>query len=218
MAPALVNAAYMPTQNSITIPVGILRPPFFHAGRPNYLNYGAIGAVIGHEITHGFDDQGAQFDKIGNLVNWWTKETEKNFAAGSQCFVNQYGSITDPQTSKKLNGVNTQGENIADNGGVRQAFNAYQSYAERTPLISKVPQMEGFTNDQSFFLAYAGVWCGKGRDQYLKAQIDYDAHSPVRYRVNTVLSNFESFAEAFQCSLGSNMNPTSEQQKRCTLW
>jgi len=121
MPPAMVNAAYAPTQNSITIPVGILRPPFFAPGRPVFMNLAGIGSVIGHEIIHGFDDQGQQFDKSGNLVDWWTDETKKQFTKGSKCFIDQYGSIVDPDTGKNLNGINTVGENIADNGGVRDA-------------------------------------------------------------------------------------------------
>ncbi|KAI2799808.1 NEDD8 protease nep2 [Blomia tropicalis] len=213
MPPAMINAAYSPTQNSITIPVAILRPPFFDANRPMVLNFGGIGAIIGHEITHGFDDQGQQFDKKGNLINWWTDETKLRFTSGAKCFIDQYGSIVDSIAKKNLNGVNTVGENIADNGGVREAFMAFQE-RDSHRMQALVPYLTKFTPEQLFFLSYASNWCGSIRPKKLQIMIDYDPHSPINYRVNVPLSNFDQFAKAFSCPIGSPMNPTN----KCNLW
>merc|ERR1719183_789099 len=141
--PAVVNAFYSPLENSIQFPAGILQGIFFSSDRPKYMNYGAIGWVIGHEITHGFDDQGRTFDSTGNLANWWERSTEDNYLDKAQCIIWQYGNYTArPPVSINLNGINTQGENIADNGGIKEAYNAYQSWMKRN---GEEPRLPGFT-------------------------------------------------------------------------
>lgn len=214
--PAVVNAFYNPTANSITFPAGILQSPFYAYGLPSSVNMGAIGMIIGHEITHGFDDTGSQFDSVGNLRNWWTQETRQKFVQRAKCFIEQYGGIVDEQAAMKLNGVNTQGENIADNGGIREAFRAYRiglakrgKYAE-----SALPGLERFTSDQMFFISTATAWCTNTRTEELKNILQYDAHSPSRYRVNLPMGNFEEFSRAFNCPDGSRMNVS----QKCVLW
>jgi predicted metalloendopeptidase len=210
MSPALVNAAYEPSQNSITIPAAILQGVFFNASRPKYLNYGAIGHVIGHEISHGFDDQGAQYDSEGNLHNWWGEEAKKTFEEKAECFVNQYGSIKVPEVDMNLNGKNTLGENIADNGGLHQSLSAYRSLVD---LEGKLPDLD-YTTDQLYFVSNANLWCGLIRNEELRNRILTDPHSPAKYRVNVPISNNERFAEVFQCEKGTPMSP----ENRCELW
>uniref|UniRef100_A0A0K0FE70 Neprilysin-1 (inferred by orthology to a C. elegans protein) n=1 Tax=Strongyloides venezuelensis TaxID=75913 RepID=A0A0K0FE70_STRVS len=215
MSSAVVNAFYSSVKNAITFPAAILRAPFFDRRFPKSINYGGIGAVIGHEITHGFDDQGSQFDKIGNLRNWWDKKTQKEFRKRTKCIVDQYGAYEVPDTGLKINGVLTQGENIADNGGIKGAFRAYKNYIKR--LGNDEPRIPGFakySNDQIFFMSYAQTWCGKAKPQSVVRQILGDPHSPMRFRVNGVMVNQPDFANAFKCPVGSKMNPG----KRCEVW
>ena len=207
MSPALVNAAYDPSQNSITFPAAILRGVFYHSRRPDYANYAAIGTVIGHEITHGFDDQGSQFGPTGELVNWWSKETRKAFREAADKMVKQYSEIVDDRSGLHLNGVNTQGENIADNGGVREAYNAYFSQKLNESML---PGFEDWSPEKMFFLSYANVWCGLITDENLRGRIQSDPHSPGQYRVNVPLSNFEGFSKAYQCRAGTKMNPANK--------
>ncbi|KAI1297234.1 Neprilysin-1 [Halotydeus destructor] len=215
MGPSIVNAAYEPTQNSITVPAGILQLVFFNESRPDYLNYGAIGAVIGHELTHGFDDQGAQYDETGNLNNWWSNHTQMEFNNRAKCFVDQYSSIVDDRLNLTLNGKNTLGENIADNGGLREAYYAYHSrVGTLLNMDGLLPGFEKYTVDQMFFISYANNWCSLIRDEKLRQSILYDPHSPTKYRVNVPLSNFDKFSTAFTCQKGSNMFPA----ERCVLW
>lgn len=177
MGPAVVNAAYQPDQNSISqlrnkknneifltviilsiaIPAGILQLVFFNESRPHYLNYGSIGSVVGHEITHGFDDQGSQYDENGNLNDWWSNKTQIEFDKRAKCFVDQYGAIKDDQIDMNLNGVNTLGENIADNGGLRGAYDAYHNKVTRKVDDGILPGFENFTLNQLFFVSYANV-------------------------------------------------------------
>ncbi|UYV67180.1 Nep2 [Cordylochernes scorpioides] len=214
--PAVVNAFYSPSSNSITFPAGILHPPFYEYGRPPALNFGAIGAVMGHEITHGYDDQGSQYDGMGNLVNWWSRGTSQNFTELASCFVTQYSNYSDPRSIKKINGLNTLGENIADNGGLRQAYKAYEVYIAKYGNKSNNKKLPGldFTPRQLFFLAYASVWCGNERKEYLDSQLEYDSHSPSMFRVKGTLSNMKEFSETFRCGPYSPLNPT----KKCVLW
>lgn len=177
-----------------------------------YLNYGAIGTVIGHEITHGFDDEGAQYDATGNLENWWTNGTLAHFQELSQCFVDQYSAITDPRVNISLNGRNTLGENIADNGGIREAFEAYQELNLAEDLL---PGLETYTNQQLFFIAYANTWCSVTRNEKLRQNILYDPHSPAKYRVNLPLANYDAFSGVWGCSCDSNMNKGKD---RCVVW
>ena len=210
MSPALVNAAYEPSQNSITFPAAILQGVFFDASRPKYLNYGAIGHVIGHEVSHGFDDQGAKYDHEGNLHNWWGKEAEAEFEKKAQCFVDQYGKVFVDEVKLHLDGKNTLGENIADNGGLHQSENAYGQLQEQEGTLPDLP----FTEEQLYFVSNANIWCGLIRDATLRDRILTDVHSPAKYRVNVPVSNNQRFAEVFECPEGSPMNP----EAKCELW
>ncbi|CAD6192583.1 unnamed protein product [Caenorhabditis auriculariae] len=211
---ATVNAFYSPTKNAIAFPAAILQPPFFDASFPKALNYGSIGAVIGHEITHGFDDTGRQFDQIGNLRDWWDNTTTTKFTERAQCIIDQYQSVEIAGTGLSINGKLTQGENIADNGGVKQAFKAYKRYLEKHGAEARLPGLENVTNEQLFFLGYAQVWCGSKTVETKQLLLLTDPHSPETARVNVVLSNQPEFAEAFKCPAGSPMNPT----QRCVVW
>ncbi|GMT15487.1 hypothetical protein PFISCL1PPCAC_6784 [Pristionchus fissidentatus] len=215
-SPAVVNAFYSTEQNSITFPAGILQPPFFSGSFPKAINYGAIGAVIGHEITHGFDDQGSQYDKTGNLVNWWNERSAKGFETRKQCIIDQYNGYTVPDTEMKVNGKLTLGENIADNGGVKEAYRAYRAHITESPTDEepRLPGLQHLSNDQVFFLSYANFWCGHKTKAAAIQQVLQDEHSPEIFRVIGVLSNFPAFAKAFSCPLGSKLNP----EKKCTVW
>ncbi|XP_066143642.1 neprilysin-2 isoform X1 [Euwallacea fornicatus] len=211
--PAVVNAFYSAIENSIQFPAGILQGVFFNADRPRYMNYGAIGFVIGHEITHGFDDQGRQFDKNGNLVDWWQEETKKAFVEKAQCIIDQYGNYTVPELNLNLNGINTQGENIADNGGIKEAYLAYQKWIKRN---SPEPQLAGlpFTPNQMFWVSAGNSWCARYRPETLKLRILTGYHSPAQFRILGPMSNSDEFAKDFNCPVGSKMNP----QKKCRVW
>lgn len=211
--PTIVNAFYEPELNSITFPAGILQPPFFGYGRLAAMNYGGIGSVIGHEITHGFDDQGRQSDKDGNTANWWTDATLANYLDRAQCFIDQYNNFTVPSGSH-VNGVTTQGENIADNGGLREAFRAYSFYVAANGAEPQLPGLEAFSAEQIFFLSYANNWCGSETPERLENQLLTDPHSPSKFRVYGPLQNNADFARTFQCAVGTNMNPA----KKCILW
>lgn len=208
MSPALVNAAYDPSQNSITFPAAILRGAFYAPGRPNFCKYGGIGVVIGHEITHGFDDQGAQYDAEGKLNNWWSESTHNNFKLLTAAIVQQYSNIVDNTTGLHLNGQNTQGENIADNGGVRESYGAV--FKDNTTEHIALPGLQAFTPQQLFFMSHANVWCSLIRPDELRQRINTDPHSPSEYRTNVPLLNFDKFAEAFKCKAGSPMNPINK--------
>lgn len=207
-----VNAFYDSSENSMQFPAAILQGGFFNKDRPQCLNYGAIGAIIGHEITHGFDDEGKQYDKEGNLINWWADETDTAFKKKALCIINQYGNqITN--IGIKLNGLNTQGENIADNGGIKQAYLAYQTWIRNNTEEYKLPGIN-YTTNQLFWISAAQQWCTKQRPESLKQDILTDVHSPARYRVSISFSNTETFASDFNCRKGSNMNP----RHKCKVW
>ncbi|XP_018009276.1 neprilysin-2 [Hyalella azteca] len=210
---AVVNAYYSRVDNSINFPAGILQGTFFNAERPKYLNFGSIGFVIGHEITHGFDDVGRQFDYKGDLKEWWEPETKAKFIEKSKCIIHQYGNYTAPEVGLKLNGVNTQGENIADNGGIKEAYYAYNQYVSDHGEENPLPAL-GLTAKQLFWLSAANVWCGKYRPESLKFLILTGAHSPVRFRVNGELSNSPEFSRDWNCKLNSKMNPS----QKCSVW
>lgn len=212
--PTIVNAFYNRITNSITIPAGILQSPFFDDQRPYSMNYGAIGIVIGHELTHAFDNNGARYDKDGHLRNWWSLETHAKFNEKSKCFADQYSALLEPVSGKKVDGNRTLGENIADNGGIRKAWEAYREHQKATGKPSPVLPNLALTADQLFFAAHAHVWCENVTPAEAKASIGFSVHSPGRFRVNTVLGNTPAFAEAFKCPLGSKMNPA----KKCSLW
>jgi putative endopeptidase len=209
MTPPTVNAYYEPVQNNINFPAGILQPPFYSAAGDAALNYGGAGAVIGHELTHGFDDEGRQFDGAGNLADWWTPRDAKAFEERTSCLVNEYSRFT-AVDDVKLNGKLTLGENTADNGGLRIALMAYLASAaahERTTL-------DGFTPEQRVFLGYGQIWCESRRPAYERLQAQTNPHSPGRYRVNGVVSNMPEFQQAFSCKADAPMARGSA----CRVW
>uniref|UniRef100_A0A8B9HR43 Endothelin-converting enzyme 1 n=1 Tax=Astyanax mexicanus TaxID=7994 RepID=A0A8B9HR43_ASTMX len=211
---AVVNAFYSPNRNQIVFPAAILQPPFYSKDQLQALNFGGIGMVIGHEITHGFDDNGRNFDKDGNMLNWWSNFSAEHFRAQSQCMVQQYGNFTwDLAGGQKVCGVSTLGENIADNGGVRQAYKAYKKWRETEGEEPYLPGLN-LNNDQLFFLNFGQVWCGTYRAEYASHSIRTDSHSPLDYRVLGSLQNFDAFSEAFHCKPGSPMNPPV----KCRVW
>ncbi|KAL3123466.1 hypothetical protein niasHT_004638 [Heterodera trifolii] len=212
---AVVNAFYSGVKNAITFPAAILQAPFFDQSFPKAVNYGGIGAVIGHEITHGFDDQGAQFDGIGNLKDWWDPNTQQHFVERKRCIIDQYSSFEVPDINLHVNGILTQGENIADNGGIKQAYRAYKTYLNKLGREEKrLPGFERYNNEQIFFISFAQTWCGHTKPETLIRQILTDPHSPYRYRVNGVVANQPEFTRAFGCPAGARMNPA----RRCSVW
>ena len=209
MTPPTVNAYYSPTMNNINFPAGILQPPFFDAMMDDAVNFGGIGAVIAHELTHGFDDQGRQYDAKGNLSDWWTGQDSKEFERRSQCFVDQYAGYT-AVDDVKLNGKLTLGENVADNGGVTLALMAL-----RDTLQGKSPQrIDGFTPEQRLFLSWGQVWCQNITDERARLLAATVPHSPGQYRVNGVVSNSPDFQKAFSCKPGQPM----VRQNACRVW
>ncbi|RZC36911.1 endothelin-converting enzyme 1-like, partial [Asbolus verrucosus] len=203
----ITNARYHLKENSIDFPAGILQDVFFDNDRPQYMNYGGIGYVIGHEITHGFDDRGRQFDKNGNLVNWWQPKTKEAFDSKAQCIINQYGNITVPEINLNLNGKNTQGENIADNGGIKEAYLGYKKWVKEHAPEPLLPGLQ-YTPEQMFWISAANTWCGVNRKEILKIIVTSGVHSPIVYRVNVPFMNSDYFADDFNCPKGSPMNPT----------
>ncbi|XP_033953697.1 neprilysin-like isoform X3 [Pseudochaenichthys georgianus] len=211
---AVVNAFYSSSKNQIVFPAGILQPPFFSKGQAKSLNYGGIGMVIGHEITHGFDDNGRNYDKDGDLKDWWTPDSTQKFLDQSKCIVNQYGNFSwDLANGLHLNGNNTLGENIADNGGIRQAYQAYKNYVKEHGEEPSLPGI-GLSHDQLFFLNFAQVWCGTHRPEQAVNSIKVNVHSPGKFRVLGSLQNFPEFAKAFKCNKNSYMVPDNI----CRVW
>ncbi|XP_060077927.1 neprilysin-1-like [Ylistrum balloti] len=211
--PATVNAFYNPPRNQITFPAGILQPPFYHKDYPQYLNYGGIGYVIGHEITHGFDDNGRRYDKTGKLNAWWTNASIAQFKTKADCMVEQYSGYRVEAANTNLNGRLTLGENIADNGGLKESFRAYRKWVKENGEEPKLPGLE-YTPNQLFFLNAAHVWCGIIRPEEALRRIRVDVHSDVKSRANGPTSNNEDFAKAFNCPVGSPQNPV----KKCVIW
>ncbi len=192
MTPQTVNAYYNPTTNEICFPAGILQPPFFDADADDAMNYGAIGVVIGHEMTHGFDDQGRQFDKEGNLTDWWTKEDGERFKAKAKVMADFFDGIT-VLPGLKANGQLTLGENLADHGGLKVAFQAFRNATADQPAETK----DGFTPAQRFFIAYANVWAGNIRDEQIRVYTKSDPHALGRWRVNGALPHIDEWYDAF---------------------
>ena len=211
MTPPTVNAYYNPSFNEIVFPAGILQFPFFDKDADDAINYGAIGAVIGHEMTHGFDDQGRQYDKDGNLKDWWTKEDAAKFKSKAQVMINQYNQFT-VLNNLHVNGSLTQGENLADIGGLAIAYQAFKN----TPEGKSDKKIDGFTPDQRFFLSYAQVWRVNSRDETMRMRISLDPHSPEMYRVNGPLSNMPAFYEAFGIKPGDKMY--RDEKDRVKVW
>jgi putative endopeptidase len=212
MTAPTVNASYNPFRNFITFPAGILQPPFFNADADDAVNYGAIGAVIGHEITHGFDDSGARFDAEGNLRNWWSEKDLKNFEERSQCVVDQFGSYAIADGTH-LKGKLVSGESIADLGGLRISFRAYKKSLEGKPRPANI---DGFTPEQRFFLGFAQVWAGHARPEFERFQTETNEHPLPRFRLNGTLVNMPEFREAFGCKDGDPMVRSGAQ--RCEIW
>ncbi len=212
MTPPTVNAYYSGSMNNINFPAGILQPPFFDKGADDALNFGGIGVVIGHELTHGFDDQGRKFDAKGNLNDWWSADDNREFEKRAACVADQYSSY--PATPDvKLNGRLTLGENAADNGGMRVAYMALHSLLAEEPGKDSAP-IDGLTPDQRFFLGFANIWCQNLTEQTARLYAQTDPHSPGRWRVNGTVSNFPEFGTAFHCKPGSAMVPANA----CRVW
>ena len=209
-SPPTVNASYSSVNNDITFPAGILQPPFFNFQADDAINYGAIGGVIGHEITHGFDDSGSRFDAEGNLKMWWTDEDRKKFEERSSCVVKQFGEY-EVQPGMFINGKLTLGENIGDFAGLTVAYDAYQRSLKGKPRPAEI---DGFTPEQRFFLGWAQVWAGKYTPEAERAQVKGDPHSLPRWRVNGPLSNMPEFAKAFGCKEGDQM----VRKDACLIW
>ena len=210
MSPPTVNAYYNPSMNEIVFPAGILQPPFYDPNRDDAYNYGAAGAVIGHEMTHGFDDQGAKFDAKGNLVNWWTPEDLKSFQKSAECIQAQFDefAVGDVRTNGKL----VSGESIADLGGLKIAYAAYEKSIAGKPR----EVIDGFTPEQRFFIGYAHSWAAAGRPEAERLQATTDPHPLDRFRANGPLTNMPEFAAAFGCKAGDAM--VRPPEKRCTIW
>ena len=214
MTPPTVNAYYNPNMNEIVFPAGILQPPFFYANADDAVNYGAIGAVIGHEMTHGFDDQGRQFDAVGNLRDWWSKKSAEEYDKRRKAVVDQYSSY-EPLPGLHVNGELTQGENIADIGGVKLAYAALQKALDKHPE-ERTKKIDGLTPEQRFFLSFAAIWRSKIRDEDQKLRLNTDPHSPAQFRVNGPLSNLPEFQQAFNIPDGSPMARPAD--KRVNIW
>lgn len=210
MTPPTVNAYYNPSWNEIVFPAGILQPPFFSAAFPTSMNYGAMGMVMGHEITHGFDDDGRKFAGDGSLKEWWSADIVKSFEERAQCIVDQYGKV-EVSPGNTLNGSLTLGENIADNGGIKLAMAAFEAWKARG---NSEQGLAGFTPEQLFFVSYAQSWCSIATPEVEALRARTDPHSPPKVRVNIPLANLPAFGEAFQCSNGSPMKPS----ETCSVW
>jgi putative endopeptidase len=215
MTPPTVNASYSPSLNQIQFPAGILQPPFFDPNADDAVNYGALGAVIGHEMTHGFDDQGRQFDGSGNLRDWWTPEDAAKYKAAAQKVVDQFNGYTVVDSASHVNGRQTLGENIADLGGLTVAYYAMEKALAAKPASAR-NKIDGFTQEQRFFLAWAQIWRGLSTQQAQLNQIKSDAHSPGRWRVNGPLSNMPEFAKAWGCKEGDAM--VRPDSLRARIW
>jgi putative endopeptidase len=209
MTPPTVNAYYNPQMNDINFPAGVLQPPLFDPRSDDAPNYGNTGGTIGHELTHGFDDEGRQFDALGNLRDWWTEEDAKKFEQLASCTVNQYSQyvIVD---DVKINGKLTLGEDTADLGGLLLAYLAWQDATRDKDL----KPIDGFTPEQRFFIAYGQSWCSAERPEVQRLRATVDPHSPPRYRTNGVVSNMPEFQKAFSCKAGSPM----VRENRCRIW
>jgi putative endopeptidase len=212
MTPPTVNAYYNPLMNDINFPAGILQSPFFDPNATDAVNFGEIGAVVGHELTHGFDDQGSQFDGNGNLSNWWTADDRKKFDAMTDCEVNEYSSFT-AVDDLKVNGKLTLGENTADNGGLRLAYFAFLADAKRKGIDLDAKQ-DGYTPLQQFFLGYGQSWCATLRPEDIRLLVQTNPHTPDWLRVNGVVQNMPEFGKAFGCKAGQPMMPANS----CHVW
>jgi putative endopeptidase len=216
MSPQTVNAYYNPTTNEICFPAAILQPPFYNSAADDAVNYGAIGVVIGHEMTHGFDDQGRNFDKDGNMNNWWTDEDAAAFKAKTDVLVEQFNKVeilpaTDERPAIMADGALSLGENIADQGGLRVAYTAF-----RNSLQGVEPEaIDGFSADQRFYLSYATIWGQNIRDEEAARLTKTDVHSLGKNRVNVTLRNIDTFHKAFGITEGAMFLP---EEERIIIW
>jgi putative endopeptidase len=213
MTPPTVNAYYSPSFNEIVFPAGILQPPFFDKSIDDAVNFGGIGLVIGHELTHGFDDQGRKYDPEGNLHDWWTAEDGKEFEQRVSCVADEYSSFV-AIDDKKLNGRLTLGENTADNGGARIALMALEHMIADDKTGKEGQKIDGYTPEQRFFLGFGRVWCEKRRDEVARVRVLTDPHSPGKYRVNGVVQNMPEFQKAWGCKSGQPM----VAENACHVW
>ena len=212
MTPPTVNAYYRPSMNDINFPAGILQPPFYDFKIDPAVNFGGIGVVIGHEMTHGFDDQGSQFDPQGNVRMWWTAEDRKKFDERTDCEVKEYGSF-EVAPGQTQNGKLTLGENTADNGGLRIAYRALMdTLAEQN--ASATQKIDGYTPAQRFFLGFGQVWCQNQTEQSARLRAKTDPHSAGEWRANGSVQNFDEFGKAFGCKVGQPMMPVNA----CRVW
>jgi putative endopeptidase len=212
MSPPTVNAYYNPQFNEIVFPAGILQPPFFDPKADNALNYGGMGAVIGHELSHGFDDQGAKFDAQGNLKDWWTPADLKNFQARSECVIKQFDSY-EVEAGLHENGKLVVGESIGDLGGLAISYRAMQMANKEHPQPEKI---DGLTQDQRFFISWAQIWASNTRPEFARLITNTNPHPLDRFRAYGPLSNLPAFQKAFDCPDGSPMvRPVAD---RCQIW
>ncbi len=211
MTPPTVNAYYSGSRNEIVFPAGILQPPFFDKSMDDAINFGAIGSVIGHELTHGFDDQGRKFDPQGNLHDWWTEADGKEFEKRATCIADEYSGFT-AIDDLKLNGRLTLGENTADNGGARIALMALKEMLAETGKSDE--RIDGYTPEQRYFLGFGRAWCDQRRPEYSRTLVSVDSHSPGRFRVNGVVQNMPEFQQAWGCKAGQTM----VKENGCRVW
>jgi putative endopeptidase len=212
MTPPTVNAYYNPSMNEIVFPAGILQPPFFDPKADAASNYGGMGAVIGHELTHGFDDEGRKFDARGDLKDWWTPEDVKNFQARAECIVKQFdGYEVEPGLHE--NGKLVLGESIADLGGLTIAHAALERELAKHPAPAKI---DGFTPDQRFFIAWAQIWASNIRQPFARLMVNTNPHPLGRFRAFAPLTNMQAFAKAFSCNDGDPM--VRPEGERCQIW
>ena len=213
MTPPTVNAYYDPPKNDIMFPAGILQPPFFDKKMDDGVNFGAIGLVIGHELTHGFDDEGRQFDPQGNLRDWWTKEDGAEFEKRASCIANEYSNFVSVD-DLKLNGRLTLGENTADNGGARIALMALNHLIAEDNTGKAAEKIDGYTPQQRYFLGFGRAWCSKMRPEYSRMLVTVDPHSPGKFRVDGVVQNMPEFEQAWSCKAGDAMVSANA----CRVW
>jgi putative endopeptidase len=212
MTPPTVNAYYNPQMNDVNFPAGYLQPPFFSASEDDAANYGDMGSTIGHELTHGFDDEGRQFDAKGNLAEWWTKDDATKFEQKADCMVKQFDAFV-PVDDVHVNGKLTLGENLADLGGLWLAYLAWESKAQAANLDLHAKEWN-YTPEQRFYVAYAQQWCTQTRPEALRSQVLTNEHAPDEYRTNGILQDFPQFATAFGCKKGQAM----VKEKACRVW
>ncbi|KAM6987625.1 endothelin-converting enzyme-like 1 isoform 2-T2 [Tautogolabrus adspersus] len=211
LPPQALNAYYLPNKNQMVFPAGILQPTLYNPEFPQSLNYGGIGAIIGHELTHGYDDWGGQYDRHGNLKQWWTEESYRKFQTKAECIVKLYDNFT--VYNQRVNGRLTLGENIADMGGLKLSYFAYQKWVREHGPERPLPGLR-YTHEQLLFIAFAQNWCMKRRSQSIYLQLLTDKHAPEHYRVIGSVSQFDEFARVFHCPKGTPMNPAD----KCSVW